>query len=57
MRERAVRIEGKLTITSSGRSGTTISLFVPGGIAFRKARATPFTRMWALFRPRDPHAL
>jgi signal transduction histidine kinase len=36
MRERAARIEGHLTIVSSIGSGTTISLVVPGGIAFRK---------------------
>jgi len=39
MRERAVRIEGKLTL-SSGGSGTTVSLLVPGGIAYRKGRGT-----------------
>ncbi len=37
MRERAVRIEGKLTL-SSGSTGTTISLLVPGGIAYHKER-------------------
>lgn len=57
MRERAVRIEGKLILTS-GSSGTTVNLQVPGGIAFLKSRATPFTRMRALFKQRGrAHAL
>lgn len=38
MRERAIRIDGKLTITSSGVAGTAITLVIPGGIAFQKAR-------------------
>lgn len=37
MRERAARIEGKLTFVSSATSGTEITLVVPGGIIFRKA--------------------
>jgi len=62
MRERAVRIEGKLTIASAGTSGTTINLVVPGGIAFRKARATPLRRMRLLLKlrgraPRDVERL
>jgi nitrate/nitrite-specific signal transduction histidine kinase len=36
MRERAVRIGGKLTLISSSSSGTEINLFVPGGIVFQK---------------------
>jgi signal transduction histidine kinase len=36
MRERASRIEGKLTISSGKGAGTTVTLVVPGGIAFRK---------------------
>ena len=38
MRERAARIDGKLTIASAKGAGTTITLVVPGGIAFRKER-------------------
>lgn len=38
MRERAARIEGKLTISSAKGVGTTVTLVVPGGIAFRKER-------------------
>jgi signal transduction histidine kinase len=36
MRERAVRIGGKLTLVSSPNSGTEIKLIVPGGIVFQK---------------------
>jgi len=53
MRERATRIEAKLSLTSSATSGTEISLVVPGGIVFRKSRAarqTPFARIRAIFR-------
>jgi signal transduction histidine kinase/ligand-binding sensor domain-containing protein len=35
MRERAVRIVGKLTVTSSAASGTEVKLVVPGGIIYR----------------------
>jgi ligand-binding sensor domain-containing protein len=36
MRERAARIAGKLTVTSSPASGTEVKLVVPGKIIFRK---------------------
>jgi signal transduction histidine kinase/ligand-binding sensor domain-containing protein len=36
MRERAVRIGGKLTLVSSSASGTEIKLVVPGGTIFQK---------------------
>src|ERR1700723_4083322 len=36
MRERAARIEGKLTLRSSTGAGTEIKLVVPGDIVFRK---------------------
>jgi signal transduction histidine kinase len=39
MRERAIRIRSKLTIDSSAKSGTGITLVVPGSVAFRKASA------------------
>jgi signal transduction histidine kinase/ligand-binding sensor domain-containing protein len=42
MRERAVRIGGKLTLASSPSSGTEIKLIVPGGIIFQKM--TPVRR-------------
>jgi signal transduction histidine kinase len=35
MRERAARIVGKLTVTSSAASGTEVKLVVPGGIIYR----------------------
>lgn len=53
MRERAARIEGKLTLESSSNSGTEIKLIVPGGIVFRKmipVRRSLFTRTRSLFR-------
>ncbi len=45
MRERATRIEGKLTVVSSESSGTAFTLVVPGGIAFRKAQPTTLSRV------------
>jgi ligand-binding sensor domain-containing protein len=54
MRERAVRIGGKLTLVSSSSSGTEIKLTVPGGIIFQKM--TPIRRSFeirALFRSKD----
>lgn len=54
MRERAVRIVGKLTIVSSPRSGTEIRLTVPGGIVFQKGvRVRRFHGIRALFRSKD----
>jgi signal transduction histidine kinase/ligand-binding sensor domain-containing protein len=41
MRERAVRIMGKLSIESSVGSGTEITLTVPGGIIYRTANNRP----------------
>jgi signal transduction histidine kinase/ligand-binding sensor domain-containing protein len=41
MRERAVRIVGKLTVVSSAASGTEIKLVVPGGIIYRKPDSAP----------------
>jgi ligand-binding sensor domain-containing protein/signal transduction histidine kinase len=38
MRERAMRIEAKLTLDSSATSGTEITLVVPGDIAFRMSK-------------------
>jgi signal transduction histidine kinase len=39
MRERAARIQGKLTIISSAASGTRVALTVPGAIAFSNTRS------------------
>lgn len=35
MKERAARIAGRLTVFSTGKSGTEVDLIVPGNIAFR----------------------
>ena len=56
MRERAVRISGKLSVASSANSGTTIELIVPGRIVFRAPRSgwlTLLTRMKGLFEGPD----
>jgi signal transduction histidine kinase len=45
MRERAARIEGKLTIVSSANTGTEITVIVPGRIVFRKPSAAPTEMM------------
>jgi signal transduction histidine kinase/streptogramin lyase len=50
MRERAARIGGKFTLLSSSTSGTEIKVVVPGGIVFRNASATPFSKIRDLFR-------
>src|SRR5262245_19288598 len=39
MRERVVRIGGKLTVASAAGSGTEITVVVPGGIVFREPGA------------------
>ena len=49
MRERAVRIGGKLTVVSSATSGTEITVVVPGGIVFTKGSATLFSKLRHLF--------
>jgi len=41
MRERALRIGGKLSITSTPTSGTDITLWVPGKIIFRRTAPNP----------------
>ena len=43
MRERAIRIGGKLTLVSSSKAGTEIKLVVPGGIVYLKT-TTPIWR-------------
>jgi len=50
MRERAGRIGGKLTVVSSPDSGTEVTIVVPGGIVFRKSRATILSKMKNAFR-------
>jgi ligand-binding sensor domain-containing protein/signal transduction histidine kinase len=54
MRERAVRIGGKLTLVSSPSSGTEINLLVPGGIIFQKMMPVRrFQGIRRLFRSKD----
>jgi signal transduction histidine kinase/ligand-binding sensor domain-containing protein len=50
MRERAVRIGGKLNLVSSASSGTEITLVVPGNIVFRKTSSTILNKVRAFFR-------
>jgi signal transduction histidine kinase/ligand-binding sensor domain-containing protein len=50
MRERAVRISGKLNLTTSPGLGTNIELVVPGRIVFRGQRSGWSTRMKDIFR-------
>jgi len=53
MRERATRIGGKLTVTSSARSGTDITVVVPGKIVFRKTSETRFQEIKVMFHRAD----
>lgn len=58
MRERAERIGGKLTVTSSAKSGTQITVVVPGQIIFRTENPTRFQKLRAMFhRTRRPRNL
>jgi ligand-binding sensor domain-containing protein/signal transduction histidine kinase len=50
MRERSVRIGGKLAIIGSSKYGTEVSLAVPGGIAFLDRGTAPVSTIRALFR-------
>jgi signal transduction histidine kinase/ligand-binding sensor domain-containing protein len=58
MRERAARIQGRLTILSSADSGTVISLIVPGRVSFLHHGPGIFLRLRTLYRRvirnRDP---
>jgi signal transduction histidine kinase/ligand-binding sensor domain-containing protein len=49
MRERAARIGGKLLIDSSPDSGTEVTIVVPGGIVFRRSRATILSKVKKAF--------
>jgi signal transduction histidine kinase len=44
MRERAARIQSKLTMVSSTNSGTEVTLIVPGKVVYRTARPTLLVR-------------
>jgi signal transduction histidine kinase len=52
MRERALRIGGKLSVISSPHSGTEVTIIVPGRVAFRKPSTTQFERIRSLFGSR-----
>ena len=54
MRERAARIESKLTIASSTTSGTSITLIVPASIIFRVSRTSVLDRAKILFKRNRP---
>ena len=58
MRERAARIQGRLTILSSTESGTDISVIVPGSVSFLKPDTGIFSRVRdacrRLIRNREP---
>jgi signal transduction histidine kinase/ligand-binding sensor domain-containing protein len=51
MRERAARVGGRLTIAASVNFGTEVKLVVPGNLAFRKPRQSPFDKVKTLFDP------
>ena len=56
MRERAVRIGGKLSVVSSPDSGTEVTIVVPGRIVFAKSRVTLLDKMKNAFRRTDSTA-
>ena len=53
MRERAERIGSSLTLVSAPKSGTEVTLVVPGNVIFRKASATRFERIKTFLRRSD----
>jgi signal transduction histidine kinase/ligand-binding sensor domain-containing protein len=50
MRERAARIQGKLTILSSTGSGTDISVIVPGSVSFLYPEGRILSRLRSFYR-------
>ena len=58
MRERAARIQGRLTIVSSADSGTDVSVIVPGTVSFLHSDGGIISRVRSLYhraiRNRDP---
>jgi signal transduction histidine kinase len=57
MRERAERIGGKLTIVTSAKSGTEITLTVPDALAFLDVKTGPISTVRALFRRKNPRSI
>jgi signal transduction histidine kinase len=50
MRERAARIQGRLTVLSSAESGTDISVIVPGSVSFLHPETGIFSNLRKLYR-------
>jgi signal transduction histidine kinase/ligand-binding sensor domain-containing protein len=50
MRERAARIQGRLTIISSAESGTNISVIVPGSVSFLHPESGMLSNLRKLYR-------
>jgi signal transduction histidine kinase len=49
MRERAARIEGRLTIETAANHGTEIRIVIPGSLAFRRPRPSPLDKVKTIF--------
>ena len=49
MKERATRIGGSISISTSRKGGTEVSLVIPGDIAFRQERSGPVARLLSFF--------
>jgi signal transduction histidine kinase/ligand-binding sensor domain-containing protein len=54
MRERVARIGGELTLVSSAKSGTSITVIVPGNLAFREPPLTAFEKLTAILKRKRP---
>jgi nitrate/nitrite-specific signal transduction histidine kinase len=50
MRERAARIQGRLTLLSSAESGTSISVIVPGSVSFLHPDTGVLSNLRKLYR-------
>jgi signal transduction histidine kinase len=57
IRERAERIGGKLTIVTSAKSGTEITLTVPDALAFLDVKTAPVSAIRAVFRRNTPRSM
>jgi ligand-binding sensor domain-containing protein/two-component sensor histidine kinase len=54
MQERVDRIGGELTLVSSTHSGTSITVIVPGNLAFRKSTSSAFEKLTAILKRKRP---
>jgi signal transduction histidine kinase len=52
MRERVGRIGGKITVLGSARTGTEVTVIVPGRVAFRMPRNGPLESLKTILRVR-----